>query len=111
MNLLFLAVPLICEPLCGQPISHALVHYEYIAELDLAEYSCGTEQLEIDMLIDSNNYWKLVTAKLISKSDGPTADQDGCCQDQWKACSHRKRIVTLSLQMPYKGRCLCTGGV
>jgi len=45
----------------------------YIAELDLADYSYGTEQLEIDMLIGSDNYWKLVTSTLISRSGGPTA--------------------------------------
>ena len=73
MNLLFLAVPLICEPLCGQSISRAVEHYDYLADLDIADYSCGTEQLEVDMLIGSDHYWKLVTGKLISRSDGPTA--------------------------------------
>lgn len=73
INLSFLAVPLICEPLCGQPISHAAEHYDYLAELNLADHSCGTEQLEVDMLIGSDNYWRLVTGKLVNRGDGPTA--------------------------------------
>ena len=73
INLLFLAVPLICEPLCGQPISHAREHYEYLTKLDLADNPCGAEQIEVDMLIGSDHYWKLVTGKVISKGEGPTA--------------------------------------
>ena len=72
VNLLFLTVPLICELLCNQSISHAIEGYEYLAQLDFADCSCGTDQLEVDMLIGADNYWKLVTSKLII-GDGPTA--------------------------------------
>ena len=73
INLLFLTVPLICEPLCGQPISHAKEHYEYFTKLDLADHSSDAEQIEVDMLIGCDHYWKLVTGKVISKGEGPTA--------------------------------------
>ena len=61
IQLLFLSVPLICEPLSDQPIAHAMESYEYLANLDLADYSCATDLLEVDILIGSDHYWKLVT--------------------------------------------------
>ena len=73
MNLLFLAVPFICEPLCGQTISCVTELYEYLANLDFADYSCDSDELEVDTLIGADNYWKLVTGKLINRGDGPTA--------------------------------------
>ncbi|XP_065891704.1 uncharacterized protein [Dysidea avara] len=73
MNFLFLAVPFICEPSCGQTISCVTERYEYLANLDFADYSCDGDQLEVDMLIGVDNYWKLVTGKLVNRGDGPTA--------------------------------------
>jgi len=49
--------------------------YEYLANLDLADYSCATDLLEVDILIGSDHYWKLVTGEVIRSSDGPMAIQ------------------------------------
>jgi len=39
VELLFMSVPLICDPLTNQPISQALERYEYLADLNLADHS------------------------------------------------------------------------
>ena len=70
----FLSVPLICEPLSNQPISNVAEHCEYLSGLDLAD-RCGTDIMEIDMLIGLDNYWKLVTGKVIYEGEGPIAVQ------------------------------------
>jgi len=75
IQLSFLSVPLICDPLSDQPITHAVESYEYLANLDLADYSCATDLLEVDILIGSDHYWKLVTGEVIHSSDGPMAIQ------------------------------------
>ena len=73
MELLFLSVPLICEPLSSQPIALATNIYSKFASLELADYSYGNETLEIDGLIGSDQYWKIVTGEVICQHDGPTA--------------------------------------
>ena len=49
--------------------------YNYLANLDLADYSCVTNMLEVDILIGSDHYWKLVTGEVIWSGDGPMAIQ------------------------------------
>ena len=66
-------MPLICEPLCGQPISCISENYEYISRLELADHSYGEDKLNIDILIGSDQYWNLVTGNMIRKATGPIA--------------------------------------
>ena len=60
LELSLLTVPLICEPLCGQPISCISENYEYKSRLELADHSYGEDKLNVDMLIGSDQYWNLV---------------------------------------------------
>ena len=47
LQLTFLAVPLICNPLARQPLSHAVEMFPHLSELDLAD--AGGES-DIDVL-------------------------------------------------------------
>ena len=42
-------------------------------DLDLADSSRVGDELEVDALIGSNNYWQLVTGQVIQGQSGPTA--------------------------------------
>ena len=70
-----LTVPMICQPLSAQPISLARDKYDHLCEMDLADFSNGDDDLEIDVLIGSDHYWKLVTGGVVRGSSGPTAIQ------------------------------------
>ena len=73
LELSLLAVPLICEPLCGQPVSCISQNYEYISRLELADHCYGEDVLNVDTLIGSDQYWDLVTCNVIHKANGPIA--------------------------------------
>ena len=75
VQLSFLSVPLICDPISDQPITCAMENYEYLANLDLADYSSASDLLEVDVLIGSDHYWKLVMGEVIRNDDGPMAIQ------------------------------------
>ena len=47
-------VPLICEPLTTQPITCSKEGHQHLSELDLADFSYGDEDLEVDILIGSD---------------------------------------------------------
>ena len=63
-------VPFICEPLSTQSIICAIEKYSH---LELADPPSGDEELNIDILIGSEYYWKLVTGEVIRGDGGPTA--------------------------------------
>ena len=73
LELSFLTVPLICESLCGQPVSCISETYKYISKLELADHCYGEDVLNIDMLIGSDQYWDLITGNVVRKANGPTA--------------------------------------
>ena len=54
------------EPLSNQPIALATNNYAI-------DYAYGDEALEIDMLVGSNQYWRIVTGEVINQHNGPTA--------------------------------------
>ena len=66
-------VPFICEPLSTQPITCAIEKYSHLSNLELADSSSGDEELNVDVLIGSEYYWRLVTGEVIRGGDGPTA--------------------------------------
>ena len=69
----FLSVPLICEPLSNQPIALAANSWDRLAALQLTDYSQGDVPLDIDILVGSDQYWKLLTGEMINQRNGPTA--------------------------------------
>ena len=72
LELSLLSVPLICESFSCQPITYVQEHLAQIASLSLADHSYDQE-LEIDMLIGCDQYWKLVTGQVVRKGKGPVA--------------------------------------
>ena len=68
-----LVVPVVCDPVCCQPISLTQSTYDYLSELDLADSSLSGNKLDIDVLIRSDYYWMLVTGRVLRNQDGPTA--------------------------------------
>ena len=73
LNLEFLTVPLICEPLTGQPLSLAVTQFPYLKDLELADVDCHGENLEVNVLIGSDHYWKVVSGNVVRGKGGPTA--------------------------------------
>ena len=73
MHLSLFVVPMICEPLAGQPISACIEENRHLASLDLADFSDGTSSLEVDILIGSDYYWSLVTGGVCRGNSGPIA--------------------------------------
>lgn len=49
--------------------------YQHLSDLDLADFSYGDEDLEVDILIGSDHYWKLVTGEVVRGPCGPAAIQ------------------------------------
>ena len=72
LELKFLVFSLICEALSGQVITHALDNYPHLVGLDLAETGTGTTK-NVDVLIGSDHYWKVVSWEIVRGSTGPTA--------------------------------------
>lgn len=71
-QVLFSAVPLICELLSCQPIAYTKQKYNHLADLGLADTSQVGDELQIDALIGSDHYWQLATGKIILGQSGPT---------------------------------------
>ena len=63
-------VPHICDPVRVQPISSSQAH---LSGLELADPGDITGDLEIDRLIGSDYYWRLVTGRVLKGDSGPTA--------------------------------------
>ena len=61
---LLLTVPLICDPLSSQPVTLCQDTFNHLMDLDLADPTDGRSQLDIDILIGSDQYWELVTGKI-----------------------------------------------
>ena len=73
MILPVVVVPHICDPVCVQPIDVAKTSYEHLAGLELADSGDVGSSLEIDLLIGSDHYWKLVvTGRVVKQDGGPT---------------------------------------
>ena len=74
LELQFLTVPLICEPLSGQPISYAVERYPHLSNLELADpVNHSSDNMEINVLIGSDQYWQVVTGNILRGVSGPTA--------------------------------------
>ena len=67
------ALPLICQPLQGQPVQQVVKDNSCFSGLRLADYCTEEETLNVDILIGSDYYWNLVTGHTIRGTQGPTA--------------------------------------
>ena len=68
-------VPLICDPLQSQSIVHANVTHAHLRGLKLADYSTGEDDIMVDILVGSDQYWQLVSGKVLQGQDSPMAIQ------------------------------------
>ena len=67
-------VPIICDPLQRQSISEATHTYPHLKGLELADYGTGEDNVEVDILVGSDQYWSLVSAGQGGTGEhGPTA--------------------------------------
>ena len=73
MGLSLLSIVNICEPLTGQAITYAISHFPYFAALDLADSGDVKGSLEVGVLIGVDQYWKVVTGKVVNGIAGPMA--------------------------------------
>ena len=73
LQLQFLTVPLICEPLSGQLVVCAAERYPHLSKLELADAVEDGDNLDVDVLIGSDHYWKVVSGRVIQAAHGPTA--------------------------------------
>ena len=73
-NLLLSAftVPLICQPLQGQPVNQVVNGNVCFSGLRLADYCAEGETLNVHILVGSGYYWTLVTGHTIRGTQGPT---------------------------------------
>ncbi len=70
MELVLFTVSHICDPLMVQPVSLCVEVLDHLSSLDLADSSSDEDPLEVDVLIGSDYYWELATARLyVEKTD------------------------------------------
>ena len=68
-------VPQICAPLNGQTIEFAKETNTHLAGLCLADSSCTSTSLSVDILIGGDFYWKFFSGKVIRGISGPVASE------------------------------------
>ena len=73
MELSFLTVPTICEPLIPQLTAVSTATYEHLTGLRLADNPVIDLTGEVDFLIGSDHYWELATERVRRGSSGPIA--------------------------------------
>ena len=73
LSLSAFTLPLICQPLQGQPVELAVKNNPCLSGLKLADFCTEGETLGVDILVGSDYYWKLVTGHTIKGAQGPTA--------------------------------------
>ena len=66
-------VPTICDPLQSQSVVQASLTYAPLKGLKLADYHTGEDNIDIDILVGSDQYWSLVSGRVVRGEHGPTA--------------------------------------
>ena len=56
-------------------MSNASKKYPHLTNLHLADYSSGQHDAEVEILVGSDHYWKIVTGNTKKGESGPTAIQ------------------------------------
>jgi len=72
-ELTLLTVPYLCEPLSVQPISFFQESFNHLSSVELADKSNRTTHMEVDILIGSEYYRKLMTGDMRRSEDGLVA--------------------------------------
>ena len=62
LSLTAFVVPTICQPLKHQTTQAAQEIYHHLEGLNLADLNTGEEELEVDILVGSDQYWNLILA-------------------------------------------------
>ena len=75
ITLSLLTIPTICGPITGQPITCAMERFPHLTGLELADSGGPNEGLEIGILIGVDQYWDVVTGKIVRGRSGPSAMQ------------------------------------
>ena len=68
-----LAIPIICGPITGQPITCAMDLFPHLSGLELADSGDLNECLEIGILIGADQHWEVVTGEIVRGRSGPSA--------------------------------------
>ena len=66
-------VPTICDPLQSQSVVQDSLTYAHLKGLKLADYHTGEDNVDIDILVGSDQYWSLVSGRVVRGEHGPTA--------------------------------------
>ena len=66
-------IPTICDPLQSQSVVQASLTYAHLKGLKLADYHTGEDNIDIDILVGSDQYWSLVSGRVVRGEHGPTA--------------------------------------
>ena len=72
-NLKTYVVPTICAPINNQATHAVQSTYEHLRGLRLANCNEISNEFEVDVLIGSDQYWNIVTGKVVQEASGPTA--------------------------------------
>ena len=70
LEMSLLSVPFICKPIASQPVALTIENCHEFAPLELADTSLEDDNLEVDILIESDQYYKLVTGEVIQQCNG-----------------------------------------
>ena len=99
-----LVVPMICEPLVGQPISECIEGNQHLASLELADLTESGSTSTVDILIGADYYWEIVTGRVCRGESGPTGihkSLDGYYLVQRNSSMVAPVMLTLLLLMSY----------
>lgn len=73
LSLTAFVVPTICQPLTQQSTQAAQEQYHHLDGLHLADVNTSDEELEVDLLVGSDQFWNLVTGAVRRGDSGPNA--------------------------------------
>ena len=72
-------VPLICDPLQGQSFPWTSLTYVYLSGLKLADYCTGDDDVMFDILIGSDQYWHLVSGRVVQGEEWSNSNGHNTC--------------------------------
>ena len=79
MQLSAFVVPLIYDPLQGQSFPWTSLTHVYLSGLKLADYCTGDDNVMFDILIGSDQYWYLVSGRVVQGEEWSNSNGDNTC--------------------------------